>query len=162
VIDASLRTRPLGSTARAFDAATVRYLRLTGEAVEAKRLPIIALAAPVIGCLSDAQDRSAAREASRTVGPLCFAVLVFLVCDSRDPLHRKRMHDSVRALSDVGLDVFEDLFREAGQPGALVEAERLYRAHLLEGDWTLDLTGDVEDGRQVARVRASVRAGCEA
>jgi hypothetical protein len=158
----TLRDRPLGSTARPFKPFEIHFLRATGDAVEAKRLPVLAIAGPVLGALSDARDRAASLEASRTVGPLCLAVLAFLVCDSRREEHRARMHRAVRALSDVALDVFEDLFREAGQPGAIVEAERLYRRNLLEGDWHLVMTGEQEDGRAVASVRAQLRVSATA
>lgn len=89
----------------------------------------------------------------RSVNPLIDALVQALTFDARDPKKLATMHASIRALPLVAIDALEDLLAYYQAVRPLLEAERLHRAGMLEGDWNFELGATEPDGKIQLRIR---------
>lgn len=155
----TLRLDAIGDVARPFTVAEVEgTLAPLAVAIDAGRVPSIALLFPIIAALRHGRRPRRGDVALRAVGPIANALVAVMVLDARKESSRRKVHDVVRALDAVGLDAVEDLLARYPAVRPIIEAERMHRAGLLRADWSLVLEGRAPSGRIAARVLAPVRA----
>jgi hypothetical protein len=133
------------SAARPIRAHEQVYVRGLSSAIEAGRLPNLALLSMLAGAVRDGTDRALALEASRSLGQITRAVVLFYAA-RKEQVDFDRFHDAIRMLAEPALDAWQDLLSEVAPHSLkIVEAERLWRAGALSRDWRIRLSdaGDV-------------------
>lgn len=158
----TLRVGEIGDVARPLGEDEVRRCQPLAARVAESALPRLVLAELVVSALRAGRCPERGRVASRTVGPIVDALVVLMALDARECASRRRLHETVRALELPALDALEDLLARFESVHPIVEAERMYRADLLDGDWRLVLGGAAPAGRIAARVVVTVRRSAEA
>jgi hypothetical protein len=152
----SMRVDEVGDVARPFTVEEVDGpLRDVALAVAARRIPSLVMLSPILASLQRGARPRRGVFAARTVGALARAVVAILAFDvTKTETSIPELREAVRLLDSPALDALEDLFARFPAIRPIIEADRMRRAGLLEGEWELD----VRRGSPTSRVRLTVVA----
>ena len=150
-----MRMTATGAHAEQLTAVELAFVRRASHSVALRRLPLFAVGAIILPRLR--RDGPA----RRCVGEIARTIVALFNAEPDESTDLSRLHDAVRDMPDVALDVLDDLLRDA-RVATILEGERMWRARMLAEDWSLAF--EEEPGQRprlrVLVVMAAARAVC--